>query len=394
MRFVPFIATLVAAVLADDFAAPNSKANPSRIWFPAVGKYWNDSLPIGNGRLGGMVKSDSSTELIYINEDTLWSGGPLKRINQNAQSSLKRVQQLLLQGDIAQATLESNLGLSGTPSSMREYMPGGDFQIFFQNQTGSVSGYERWLDLEEGVAGLYYKRGGVTYKREYLVSEPAKVMAVRLTASQPGSLSFYIKFQRPSNQQNRFAEESYSEDGDTIVSKIREGSIEAFFAARVHNVGGSKRQIGDQIQVVNADEAWIYIDMETNVSFNKPKDEAKRKLAEAMSSTYSEIRAAHVSDYQSLMNRTSLNLGKSTEAQRAMSTGDRRKALANAFDPELLSLYFQFGRYLLIASSREGTMAANLQGIWNNLRDPAWGSKFTININIQMNYWPADVTSK
>jgi alpha-L-fucosidase 2 len=340
-----------------------------------------------------MIKSDPTSDLIYINEDTFWSGGPLSRINPNAKESVSRVQQLLLQGDTAQATLEANLGMSGTPSSMREYMPGGDFQIIFQNQTGSAKNYERWLDLEEGVAGLYYTRGDVTYRREYLTSSPAGVMAIRLTASQPGSLSFYIKFQRPANQQNRFAEEAYSENGDTIVTKIKEGELEAFFLARVHNVGGSKRQIGDQIQVVNADEAWIYADMETSFSHDDPKNEAKKKLDGAVSSKYFEIRENHVKDYQALFGRSSISLGESSAAQKALQTGARRQALANAYDPELLTLYYQFGRYLLISSSRPGTMAANLQGIWNNARDPAWGSKYTININIEMNYWPAEVTS-
>ncbi|CAH0046697.1 unnamed protein product [Clonostachys solani] len=393
MRVLHLLTALAAVVIADDFAAPDSKSHPLRLWSSAVGKYWNDSFPIGNGRLGGMVKSDPTSDLIYINEDTFWSGGPLSRINQNARESVSRVQQLLLQGDTAQATLEANLGMSGTPSSMREYMPGGDFQIIFQNQTGSPKNYERWLDLEEGVAGLYYTRGDVTYKREYLASSPAGVMAIRLTASQPGSLSFYVKFQRPANQQNRFAEEAYSEDGDTIVTKIKEGELEAFFLAKVHTVGGSKRQIGDQIQVVNADEAWIYADMETSFSHDDPKSEAKKKLEGAVSSTYSKIREDHVKDHQGLFDRSSISLGESSAAQKALETGARRQALANAYDPEFLTLYYQFGRYLLISSSRSGTMAANLQGIWNNARDPAWGSKYTININIEMNYWPAEVTN-
>lgn len=394
MKINWLVSLLAVAVVAEDFAPPDSKSHAQRIWFNSVGNYWNDSLPIGNGRLGGMVKSSVSSELIYVNEDTLWSGGALSRINQDAPGSLDRVRELLLQGDISQATLEANLGLSGTPSSMREYMPGGDFQIVFQNQSGSNSGYERWLDLADGTAGLYYKAGSVVYKREYLSSAPAGVMAIRLTASVPGSLSFYIKFQRPSNQQNRFAEEAYSEGGDTIVTKVREGSIEAYFMATAHNVGGTRRQIGDQIQVINANEAWIYMDMETNVFQDNPKAEAKKKLSAAVLQTYPKIHDAHVKDYQNLINRSSVYLGESSQEQRALTTGDRRRGLASAFDPELISLYFQFGRYLLISSSREGTMASNLQGIWNNARDPSWGSKYTININIQMNYWPAEVTSE
>lgn len=285
-------AALAASVLADDFSLPDSKSHPLRLWASSVGSRWNDSYPIGNGRVGGMIKAATSSDLIYINEDTFWSGGALNRINQNAKETVTRVQNLLLQGNFNQATSEANLGLSGTPSSMREYMPGGDFQIAFQNQTGSAKNYERWLDLEDGTAGLYYQSGDVTYKREYLASAPAGVLAIRLTASQPGSLSLFIKFQRPSDGQNRFVEEAYSEDGDTIVTKMREGSLEAYFLASVHNVGGSKRQIGDQIQVVNADEVWIYADMETSYSYKDPKAEAKTKLKSALSSTYTDIRAS------------------------------------------------------------------------------------------------------
>lgn len=377
-----------------DIPRPDSKSHPLRLWYTSAAPYWNDSLPIGNGRLGGMVKGSPSSELVYMNEDSFWSGGPLNRTNPSAFSSWQTVQQSLLQGDVSAATLEANLGLAGLPSSTREYMPGGDFQIIFQNQA-SAQNYERWLDLSDGTAGVYYTAGAVTYQREYLSSAVADVLAIHLTASVPGSLNFYIKFQRPSNSQNRFAETAYAENGDTIVSTFLGNQIHGVFAARVRITGGSKRQVGDQILVTGADEAWIVADIETSVREPNPLAVAKRKLAAALSSFYDALRSQHVADYQTLFNRASLSLGASSEAQKALSTDQRRQSLARGeFDPELASLYFQFGRYLLISSSRPHTLPPNLQGIWNNDMNPAWGSKYTININLQMNYWPAEVTSE
>ncbi|KAJ3540549.1 hypothetical protein NM208_g5022 [Fusarium decemcellulare] len=372
---------------------PNSKSKPSRLWYDSPATLWNDSLPTGNGRLGGMVKGVVATELIYINEDSLWSGTALDRINPDVRETLPKVQSLLAQGNVKDATFEANLGMSVVPSSMRMYQPGGDFQIYFQGQ-GSSSKYERWLDLSDGTAGVYYEANGISYQREFISSKPGDVMAVRLTASKSASLNFYIKFQRPSNQQNRFAETAYAENGDTIITTFNSNQLKAVFGARVVTKGGSKRQIGDQIVVTNADEAWVYLDMRTTVRESNPLSTVRKTLAAAASSSYTQIRDKHVGDYQELYERASLSLGPSSDEQKAMTTAKRRQALANGgFDPEFISLYFQFGRYLLISSSRPGTLPANLQGIWNNAQDPSWGSKYTININIQMNYWPAEVTN-
>ncbi|KAM5349606.1 hypothetical protein ACJ41O_006111 [Fusarium nematophilum] len=393
MKGLVLTGLFLSLAACQNFDAPNSKGNPERLWYTSPATLWNDSLPIGNGRLGGMVKGTAASELIYMNEDSFWSGTALDRLNPDAQETLTKVQSLLANGQVSEATFEANLGLSGVPSSMRTYQPGGDFQIVFQNQ-GSASSYERWLDLSDGTAGVYYKAGGITYKREYLVSKPGDVMAIRLTASKAGSLNFYIKFQRPSNQQNRFTEKAYAENGDTIISAFNSNQLKAVFGARVQTEAGSKRQIGDQIVITNADEAWIYVDMRTSVRESNPLSAVRKTLSNAISASYSDIRDEHVSDYQSLYERVGLDLGSSSDQQKAMATGERRQALSGGqFDPELLALYFQFGRYLLISSSRPGTLPANLQGIWNNALDPAWGSKYTININIQMNYWPAEVTN-
>lgn len=286
--------------------------------------------------------------------------------------------------------------MSGTPSSQREYQPGGDLQLVFANQSGSVTNYERWLDLADATTGVYYTAGKVTYQREYLSSNPAGVIALRLTASSPGAISFYTRFQRPANGQNRYVDTSYASRGNHIYSTFQGEGLQYVFGAAVHNIGGSVRQIGDTIEVTGADEVWIYVDIETSVSHPDPLSVVTKALATALKSTYPTIRAAHVADYQSFYNRTSISLGASSSATTALSTGARQKAIGatGVFDAGLVSLYFQFGRYLLISSSRTGGLPPNLQGIWNNQLDPAWGSKFTININLEMNYWPSEVTSR
>lgn len=322
-----------------------------------------------------MIRGTAAAEIISTNEDSFWSGTKLDRLNPDAKDTLKTVQSLLLQGSVPAATLEAALGLSGTPTSMREYQPGGDLQIVYQG-LGSINDYERWLDLGDATAGVYFTSGEVTYKREYFASEPAGVLAIRVTASVAGSLNLYVKFQRPSNSQNRFANKAYAENGDTIITTFSAGDIDAVFGARVTVIGGSKRQIGDNIQVMKADEVWIYCDTETTVRYPNPLDEVRKKLLGAVSSTYPQLRDEHVTDYQELFSRAKLSLGSSSEQQRSLATDARRKALqSGVFDPEFVSLYFQFGRYLLIGSSRVGTYPANLQGIWNNDLNPAWVSQ-------------------
>ncbi|PVI05457.1 glycoside hydrolase family 95 protein [Periconia macrospinosa] len=167
------------------FSPPKSKDNPFRLWYstPGISAVWNEHLPIGYGRLGEMVRGGIPSDMVYINEDSFWSGGPMDRVNPSATESLDRMRPWLLQGAISDATLEADLGISGVPSSMRQYMAGGDFQIVFQNQTGNASSYERWLDLSDGTAGTHYSLGGITYEHEYLASNPADVLADIYVAS-------------------------------------------------------------------------------------------------------------------------------------------------------------------------------------------------------------------
>lgn len=368
---------------SSDFSPPNSASHPLRLWYPAAATRWNTSLPIGNGRLGGMINGNPTQETISTNEDSFWSGTPIDRLNPDANTTLRTVQQLLVQGQISKAELEAALGMSGTPTSMRIYQPGGDLRIKYDGvNTSDIKGYERWLDLEDGTAGVYFESGGVAYKREYIASNPAGVLAVRLTASKPGSLNVRVKFERPSDGQNRFVDRSWAEEGNSLFADYKAGDIQAVTGARVRWVGGEgvkSRQIGDNVQVMGADEVWVYSDTETSVRCGDSEGsvlaEVKKKLAAAAARTYQDIRDEHVEDYQVLFGRAGLELGESTSEQRKLATDKRRQAVGSGtFDPEFVSLYFQFGRYLLISSSRPGTLPANLQGIWNNELSPGWVS--------------------
>lgn len=377
------IMTAAKAAVDNDFSTPNSAAYPLRLWYTSPAALWNNSMPIGNGRLGGMIRGATTQETISTNEDSFWSGTAMDRLNPDAQSSFKTVQQLILKGDIAKAELEAALGLSGTPTSMRVYQPGGDLRIKYDGvNTANITGHERWLDLSDGTAGVYFRDAvtDIVYKREYIASSPADVLAVRLTASKPGALSVRVKFERPSTGQNRLVDSSYAEDGHSLfASYSASDSVRAVTGARVRHVGGTSRQIGDNVQVVNADEVWVYSDTETSVRHPEdPLGVVKAKLAAAASRTYGEIRDEHVSDYQALFGRAVVSLGESTAEQRKLATDKRRQALGKkggVFDPEFVSLYFQFGRYLLISSSRPGTFPANLQGIWNDELSPGWVSE-------------------
>lgn len=382
-------------MFGEGFDPLDSQSYPSRLWYTAASANWNDSLLIGNGRLGGAIWGSISSEKVSLNEQTIWTGALMHRVNPDANPTYNKVAGWLTEGSIQQAQYESQLGLSGTPSSTRQYQPGGDLQIVFTNQSGSLSNYERWLDLADATSGVYYTSGAVSYRREYWSSNPAGVIGIRLTASTSGAISFYTKFQRPASSQNRYVDTSYAIGTNRPTATFTGESLQYVFGAVVHNVGGKIRQIGDNVEVTGADEVWIYLDIETSVSQSNPLEALNQKLSKALSSTYQKLRQEHITDYQSFYNRTSVSLGTTRNTTSSLSTDLRLKSLTTGiFDPGLVALYFQFGRYLLISSSRVGGLPPNLQGIWNNQLDPPWGSKYTININLQMNYWPAEVTSK
>ena len=263
------------------------------------------------------------------------------------------------------------------------------------NHSSTVKEYERWLDVADSTAGVYYVVNGVTYTPEYIASEPTGLIAIRIKADKPAAVDFNIHL-RKGLSLNRWEDYSQKVGSDTVIMGGGSASVHTIeFAAGAKIVAstGKVYTIGDYVKCEGADEAVVYFTAWTSFRKPDPKAAVLGDLEAVTGNSYKVIRSEHIDDYQSLAGRVSLNLGTSSLDQKQGSTSARIGAAGKVFDPELASLYFQFGRYLFISSSRSGTLPPNQQGIWNGDIDPQWGSKYTININTQMNYWPALVTN-
>lgn len=351
---------------------------------------------IGNGRLGAAIAGTPATETIYTNEDSFWGGGKLSRVNPDAPEYMPTMQRELGAGLITQAATLATFAYAGLPVSAQHYTTLGDMTIAM-NHSSTVTDYQRWLDLNDSTAGVYYTVGGSTYQREYLASQPQGVIAIRVTVDTPGDLNFYVHLERGAEGANQWEDYSEKIDSSTVIYGTGSGGLNAIGAvcgAKIVSPGGTVKTIGDSIIVSNATEAWVYYSARTTFYESDTKAAVLNDLTAAAASSYSSIRSAHVTDYRKYMSRVELGLGSSTPAQRNLTTSARMAAISEDFDPEVASLYFQLGRYLLISSSRNGTLPPNLQGIWNYEMNPSWGSKYTININLEMNYWPALVGSR
>ncbi|KAL8420472.1 hypothetical protein RB594_003309 [Gaeumannomyces avenae] len=400
MRAIVLAVGAVAAagsVGAADVSPPGSASKPLRMWQTTPGVNFNDSFLIGNGRLGFSLPGSALSESIVLNEDSFWSGGEMDRVNPDAAAHMPEIQALIARGEIREASRLASMAYVGTPVSVRHFDWVGKLGISMRGSAGQVRDYERWLDVGEGVAGVYYTVSGVAFKREYTASFPDDVIAVQISANKSGAISFDLRQSRGIGL-NLFQDSAGGSGKDTIL--MGGGSLGAkaiVFAAgaKVTIDGGSMKRIGDTIVVDGADSATIYWSAWTTYrkSAGELQSAVMADLNQASRKGYGALRSDHVKDYQSLAGRVELSLGKSTSEQKAKTTADRLRGLRTAFDPEIATLYFYFARYLLIASGRPGTLPANLQGLWNNDLNPMWGSKYTININLEMNYWPSLLTN-
>ncbi|KAI6606587.1 hypothetical protein MCOR04_000886 [Pyricularia oryzae] len=395
-RFALF-SLLTGAVAAMDSTLANSAANPLRLWQTTAGVTYNDSFLIGNGRLGFSLPGSALTEAITLNEDSFWSGGKMDRVNPDAAANMPQIQQLITQGRIEEAATLAGMAYKGLPDSVRHYDWLGRLHLAMKGPAGQAGNYERWLDVGEGLAGVDYTLNGTAFSREYLASFPDQIIAVRIKSNQSRSISFTLSQSRGSGL-NRFQDYTTSLDGDTILmggGSMGSDAIVFSSGAKVTVSGGSIKTIGETIVVSDADSAVIYWTAWT--TYRKPKEQLRESvlvdLRTAAAKGYDAIRSEHVKDYQKLADRVDLSLGMSSSEQKSKSTAQRLRGMSQAFDPEMATLYFYFARYLLIASGRPGTLPANLQGIWNTDISPQWGSKYTVNINLQMNYWPALLTN-
>lgn len=387
---------IVALLLSAGCFAQNSGS--LKLWYNTPsGKTWENALPIGNGRLGAMIYGNADTERVQLNEHTLWSGSPNRNDNLLLPDSIAEIRRLIFEGKQKDAEKLANRVIISKKSQGQMFEPAGELRLAFNGHTNN-SNYYRELDIERAVAKTTYKTGDVTYTREALASFPDRVVVLQLTANKPGSVTFTASYSSPVPGVTVKAtpEKQLSFSGTTIDHEGVKGMVRYKGIIRFKNDGGTVTTTDSTISVANANAVTIYISIATsfnsynNVSGNE-NERAASYLSKAVTKPYPEILKAHVAAYQKYFNRVKLNLGV-TEAA-AAPTNERLKNFNSTDDPNFVTLYYQYGRYLLISSSQPGGQAANLQGIWNNKVRPPWDSKYTININAEMNYWPAEKTN-
>ncbi|HSB91470.1 MAG TPA: glycoside hydrolase N-terminal domain-containing protein, partial [Flavitalea sp.] len=377
------------------FWSANVNAQSLKLWYDKPAAVWEEAMPVGNGRLGAMVFGGNSLEKLQLNEDSFWAGSPHDNNNPKGKEVLKEVQKLIFKGKYAEAQALAAKGFVATKVHGMPYQPVGDLVLRFSNH-GDASEYRRELDLENAITTTSYTSNGIQYKREIFASIPDQCIVIRLTSAKPGGLSFEGWLQTPQKgsrkaASNQLLMEAVSPDHQGIKGMVRVSVI-----ADIETQGGNKKYTDSSIIVSDATSAIIRISEATNfnnyhdLSINE-KEKARRFLDKARVKSYEALKKAHTEKYQSFFNRVTLDLGNTEES--AKPTNQRLAGFANGNDPQLAALYFQFGRYLLISSSQPGTQPANLQGIWNRHVNPPWGSKYTVNINTEMNYWPAEIAN-
>ena len=402
---------------------------------------WYEALPLGNGRMGAMVFGGTTTEHLQLNESTIWSGGPYDPARATAREAIQRVRELVFKGTPEAQSEACGLlyqNAMGEPMKETSYQLLGDLALTFPNDSHPVAEYRRSLDLDNAIAVTKYKIGEVTFTREVFSSFPDQVIVARISSNKPGSVSFTAAFASPLKGFMQTA------DGEALVMEGRAsdyrkttheywmpdqiqqsartpihdvdvpGAIVAHARLIAKNEGGKVMVTDSGIEVQNADSVTLLISAATNFKSYRdvsgdPKAKASVALEAAAKKSYDALKSAHLADYQALFRRVSIDLGK-TEAA-SLPTNERISNFSKGNDPDLAALYFQFGRYLLISSSRPGGQPANLQGLWNGANfntgeldvsgreyhgspmSPAWGSKYTVNINTEMNYWPAETAN-
>ncbi len=415
----PWCGIVFGLIVATLFPVPGQAAEAARaggdmrLWYEQPAGPWEEALPIGNGRLGAMVFGGTPDERIQFNEDSLWTGKPHDYVRAGAGSHLQEIRQLMFAGRVDEAIAIIRAKFLSDPVHQESYQPFGDLRLHFPGHE-QVRDYRRELDLDSATARVNYRVGDVSYRREVFASFPAQAIVVHLDADRGGQIRFTLKMDSPhrSSQVRAIAPDTLA-----LTGKVQDDGIHFESRLRVLTRGGRATVNDEGITVADADAVTLLLVAAT--SYNNFQDitaDPSQRCAAALSKigdkSYETLSHDHVADHRRLFQRVRLDLGRT---ERADWPTDRRlkqvtldanlpggaasaspasahaPGLAN--DPALAALDFQFGRYLLIASSRPGDQPANLQGVWNQLLDPPWGSKYTTNINLEMNYWPAELTN-
>ncbi|MFG2589691.1 glycoside hydrolase N-terminal domain-containing protein [Streptomyces sp. NPDC048438] len=372
--------------------ATGTGSHPMRLWYQAPAAEWLEALPVGNGRIGAMVFGGTDTERLQLNEDSVWAGGPHDYIRPGAGEHLDEIRRLVVEEKWNQAQRLIDTKFIGSPSEQVAYQVLGDLELAFTG-AGETTGYERELDLESAVVRTRYTRGGVRHVREVFASTPDQVIVVRMTTDTPGSIGFTARFTTPQRATHSAVDaRTVALDGVSGDWYGLPGSVRFRALARAEAEGGRVTTDQGALTVEGADSVTLLISMATSYrnyldADADPKARARRHLEPAAKRRFEQLRARHVDDYRRLYSRVGIDLGPSERAD--LPTDQRIPLFADGKDPHLAALYFQYGRYLLASCSRSPGQPANLQGLWNDSLNPAWESKYTVNINFEMNYWPA-----
>ena len=367
-----------------------------KLWYDRPATQWVEALPIGNGRLGAMVFGDPCNEIIQLNENTVWAGQPNRNDNPEAKAALPEVRELIFEGKYKEAqNLVDEKFISKTSHGM-PYQTVGNLELFFPGHE-NYSDYYRELDLEKALTTSRYRVNGINYTTEVFASYPDQVIIVRIFGDKTGVVNFSATMTRPSKSNiTTKGNDELVLSGITSDHETVKGAVQFANHIKILTHGGSTSTSESSLHVFDADTATIYISIASNfVNYSDISgnafERASAYLQHALKKDYKQIIDDHIKDYRQYFKRVNLNLGTTDAIKNPIDV--RLQQFSGGNDPQMVALYFQFGRYLLISSSRPGGQPANLQGIWNDELFPPWDSKYTVNINTEMNYWPSEVTN-
>jgi alpha-L-fucosidase 2 len=363
-----------------------------RLWYRQPAEQWTEALPIGNGRVGAMVFGGVARERLQLNEDTLYAGGPYDPSNPEARLALPRVRELIAAGKYAEAQQLANDRMMGRPMRMPSYQTVGDLLLSLA-PSSFAQDYRRELDLDTGLATVQFRQDGVNYRREIFASAVDQVLVMRISADKPGAVTLQAGFETPMPGAVSAADDTLVLSGTNTEQQGIAAALRYEARARVLPQGGTLRARDGEIVVNGADSVILLVAMATNYRRfddvgGDPSAITRAQIAAASGKSFGVLFAAHAGDHQRLFRRVTLDLGTTPASEKPTDVRIRESQASD--DPQLAALYFQYARYLLIGCSRPGTQPANLQGLWNDKLSAPWGSKYTININTEMNYWPAE----
>jgi len=369
-----------------DFAA-------DRLWYLEPAARFEEALPLGNGRLGAMIhgrpwrREDYYSERIPLNEESIWHGGPTQRENPDALKTLPEVRRLLLQGRVAEAEYLADLGLAAAPRNGSPYQAAGELVFTARQDHEPIERFRRELDLATAMATVDYRVGGTRFHREHFVSAPADVFVTRLSCDGPGRLNFHAYLRR------RPLDGVFFREGRDIVGFLAEagpGGVRFAVAMAFRCGGGQGERLGQCLTFDEAEEAVLYVAAFSSFRTEDPRAACVEALRHAAGRDFEELKREHIAEHRRLYGRVALSLGPGSE----WPTSSRLTRLRQGgHDPSLHALHFQYGRYLTIAASRPGCLPTNLQGLWCDSMTPIWNCNYTVNVNLQMAYWPAEAAA-